>query len=152
SGHRGESPSTGGFVPAGGGGGGVAPGSLPWYESVPAWITPRPLPPRMKSMNALRRLAVTDSLAGSSRYEPVVLARKMPSYCWRFSAVITAGSYEITVVHAPVLSPRASIVLAASGIDECTNPDAFASTSTRRGVLGAAGALSGNAAIICMRS
>src|SRR3954469_3107075 len=46
----------------------------------------------------------------------------------------------------------ASMVRAASGIDEWTKPAALASTSTRRGCLGVAGALSGSAAIICIRS
>ena len=64
----------------------------------------------------------------------------------------TAGSKEITVVHAPVFWPIASIVRAASGIDEWTKPAALASTSTRRGCLGVAGAVSGSAAIICIRS
>src|SRR4051812_22308514 len=44
------------------------------------------------------------------------------------------------------------MVRAASGIDEWTKPAALASTSTRRGCLGVAGAASGSAAIICIRS
>src|SRR4029078_10279434 len=44
------------------------------------------------------------------------------------------------------------MVRAASGIDECTKPAALPSTSTRRGCLGVAGAASGSAAIICIRS
>src|ERR1019366_8316884 len=42
----------------------------------------------------------------------------------------------------------ASMVFAASGMQECTKPEALARTSTLRGCLGLAGALSGNAAII----
>src|SRR5664280_3074222 len=52
------------------------------------------------------------------------------------------------VVHAPVLAPSASTVFAASGMQECTKPAALARTSTLRGCLGLAGALSGKAAII----
>ena len=52
------------------------------------------------------------------------------------------------VVQAPVLVPSASTVFAASGMQECTKPAALASTSTLRGCLGLAGALSGKAAII----
>src|SRR3954469_10493853 len=58
----------------------------------------------------------------------------------------------MTVVHAPVFWPRASMVRAASGMDEWTNPAARARTSTRRGCFGLAGAVSGSAAIICITS
>jgi hypothetical protein len=58
----------------------------------------------------------------------------------------------MTVVQAPVRSPSASIVRAASGIDEWTKPAALARTRTRRGFFGVAGAVAGSAAIICIRS
>ena len=61
---------------------------------------------------------------------------------------MSAASYVIVVVHAPVLRPSASIVLAASGIDEWTKPAALARTSTLRGRAGLAGAVAGSAAII----
>ncbi len=58
----------------------------------------------------------------------------------------------MSVDQAPVLVPSASTVLAASGIEECTNPAAFASTSTFRGRAGVAGAWSGSAAIMLATS
>ncbi len=54
-----------------------------------------------------------------SRKQPVVFDRKIASYCFRFSVVKTAGSQDVSDVHAPVFLPSSSIVLAASGIDEC---------------------------------
>ena len=111
-----------------------------------------PFPPRTNSSRALRRALVADGSAGSSRNTPVVLARKIASYCRRFSAVMSAALYVMTVVHAPVFCPSASIVRVARGIDACTKPSALASTSSRRGCFGLAGAVSGNAAIIWSRS
>ena len=40
----------------------------------------------------LLRAAVAAGSIGSSRNVPVVLARKMASYCFRFSALMSAGS------------------------------------------------------------
>src|SRR6187455_1349812 len=58
----------------------------------------------------------------------------------------------MTVVQARVVWPSGAMVRAGGGIGEGTKPAALASTSTRRGCLGVAGALSGSAAIICIRS
>jgi hypothetical protein len=60
--------------------------------------------------------------AGSSRNVPVVLARKIASYCFRFCSLMSAESYVMVVAQAPVFVPSASTVFAAMGIDECTNP------------------------------
>ena len=79
-----------------------------------------PLPPRTKSRSAFRRAAVAAASVGSSRNSPVVLARKIASYCFRFCSLMSAESYVMVVAHAPVFVPSASTVLAASGIDECT--------------------------------
>src|SRR3954447_12849612 len=117
----------------------------------------RPLPPRTKPMSAASRASTSALLAGgslafASRKHPVVLARKSASYCSRFLALMSAGSYEIVVVQAPVFLPSSSIVLAASGIDPWTYPRAFPNTSTLRGFDGLAGAVAGSAAIIFVTS
>ena len=58
----------------------------------------------------------------------------------------------MVVDQAPVFFPISSMVRAASGIDEWTNPADFASTRTLRGCFGLTGAVSGNAAIIAVTS
>ncbi len=65
---------------------------------------------------------------------------------------MTAGSYEIVVLQAPVLFPNSSTVLPASGMQLCTNPAALDSTRTLRGFFGFAGACAGKAAIIGVTS
>src|SRR6266545_8188054 len=112
----------------------------------------RPFPLRTKSSSAARLASVAALSLGSSRKQPVVLERNTPSYCFRFCAVMSAASYVIVVVHAPVLAPSASTVFAASGIDECMYPVARPSTRTLRGFAALAGALSGSAAIIASTS
>src|SRR3954471_13599760 len=107
-----------------------------------------PLPPRMKASSAALRAAVAAASLGSSRKQPVVLSRNTRSYCFRFSVLMSAASYVVVAVHAPVLVPSASTVFAASGIEEWTQPAARASTSTLRGFWGFAGAVSGSAAIM----
>ena len=82
----------------------------------------------------------------------MALSRKMASYCFRFAALMSAASYVVVADQAPVFAPSASIVFAASGIDEWTQPAALARTSTFRGASGFAGALSGSAAIILSTS
>src|SRR5512137_431790 len=54
----------------------------------------------------------------------------------------------MVVDHAPYFLPISSMVRAAMGIDECTNPWALPSTSTFRGFAGATGAVAGSAAIM----
>ena len=83
-----------------------------------------PLPLRMKSSSAARRASVAALSFGSSRKQPVVLSRNTRSYFFRFSALMSAGSYVVVAVHAPVFLPISSIILAASGIDEWTKPEA----------------------------
>src|SRR6185312_5782534 len=58
----------------------------------------------------------------------------------------------MVVIQAPVLSPRYSTILAARGIEVCTQPLAPHNTSTWRRVRGVAIGLSGNAAIIAEMS
>jgi hypothetical protein len=74
----------------------------------------------------------------------------MASYCFRFASLMSAGSYVIVVLQAPVFLPSSSIVRPAIGIDECTNPAALPSTSTLRGCFGLAGASAGSAASIAV--
>jgi hypothetical protein len=81
-----------------------------------------------------------------------VLSRNTRSYCLRFAALMSAASYVVVAVHAPVFLPISSIIFAASGMEECTNPRAAPSTSTLRGLSGLAAALSGIAAIILSTS
>ena len=73
-------------------------------------------------MNAARRASVAALSPALSRKQPVVLDRKMASYCFRFSVVKTAGSQDVVDVQAPVFLPSSSTVFAASGMDECWNP------------------------------
>src|ERR1700729_4335667 len=56
----------------------------------------------------------------------------------------------MVVVHKPPWFPRASTVLAASGMEECTNPPApvCAITSTLRGCIGFAPGVVGRAAVM----
>src|SRR5579864_2182847 len=54
----------------------------------------------------------------------------------------------MSVIHAPVLSPRYSTIFAARGMEVCTHPAALHNTSTWRRPSGAANGLSGSAAII----
>src|SRR3954452_1953839 len=54
----------------------------------------------------------------------------------------------MVVIHAPVLSPRYSTILAARGIEVCTQPFALHKTRTWRRVWVAASGFSGKAAII----
>ena len=77
-----------------------------------------PLPLRMKSSSAARRASVAALSFGSSRKQPVVLSRKIASYCLRLAAVMSFASYVVVAVHAPVLVPISSIIFAASGIEE----------------------------------
>src|SRR5436190_4469457 len=119
-----------------------------------------PLPLRTNSRNAARRSSVVflavarasgvSASGAMSKKQPVVLDRKIKSYCFRFAAVIAAGSQETSVVHAPVFLPSSSIVLMASGIDECWNPaDGMRDhASTLCALTGLAGAVAGSAAII----
>src|SRR5579871_1444401 len=58
----------------------------------------------------------------------------------------------MVVIHAPVLSPRYSTILAESGMEVCTHPTARASTSTWRRLCGVAYGLSGSAAIMAEMS
>src|SRR5712691_388341 len=111
-----------------------------------------PLPPRTKSSSAARLASVAALSLRSSRKQPVVLARNTRSYCARLSALMSAASYVIVVVHAPVLDPAASTNFAASGIEEWTKPAARPSTRIVLGLSGLAGALSGSAAIILSTS
>jgi len=55
-------------------------------------------------------------------------------------------SQDVTDVHAPVLFPISSIILAASGMDECWKPDEGSRDQIRtfRGRSGVAGGFSGN--------
>ena len=69
-----------------------ATGAAFWYESHAACTPAIPLPPRTKSSRALRRAAVAAASFGSSRNAPVVLARKIASYCARFFSFTSAGS------------------------------------------------------------
>ena len=98
----------------------------------------------------MRRASVIFASLGSSRKCPVVLARKMASYCFRLASLMSAGSYVMVVDHAPCFLPISSMVRAAIGIDECTNPSALPSTSTLRGCFGVTGALAGSAASIAV--
>src|SRR5260370_13675688 len=59
-----------------------------------------------------------------------------------------AESYVMSVIHAPVLSPRYSTIFAANGMEVCTQPAALHNTSTWRRLCGVANGLSGSAAII----
>src|ERR1700682_2095651 len=59
-----------------------------------------------------------------------------------------ADSYMMSVIHAPVLSPRYSTIFAARGIEVCTQPAALHNTSTWRRLWGVAGGLSGHAALL----
>src|SRR5262245_19242469 len=123
-------------------------------------MPPTPLPLRTNSRNAARRSSVVffDAARASgvsasgaiSKKQPVVLDRKMASYCFRFAALMTAGSQETSVVHAPVFLPSSSIAFTASGIDECWNPaDGMRDqASTLWAFSGLAGAVAGSAAII----
>src|SRR4030095_4015703 len=81
-----------------------------------------PLPLRTNSTNAARRASVAALSPALSRKQPVVLDRKIASYCFRLSAVKTAGSHDVSDVQAPVFLPSSSTAFAASGIDECWNP------------------------------
>src|SRR5208282_3913466 len=58
----------------------------------------------------------------------------------------------MSVIHAPVLSPRYSTIFAANGMDVCTQPAALHNTSTWRRLCGVAKGLSGSAAIIAEMS
>src|SRR5262245_26227335 len=113
-----------------------------------------PLPLRTNSTNAARRASVADLSPALSRKQPVVLDRKMASYCFRFSAVKTAGSHDVSDVQAPVFFPSSSTAFAANGIDECWYPaDGMREKiSTLCAFTGLAGAVVGNAAIICSTS
>src|SRR5262245_61987529 len=94
-------------------------GHVEWYESPDAWMPARPLPPRTNAMSAARRASVVSLSPGLSRKQPVVLERKIASYCFRFSVVKTAGSQDVSDVQGPGFLPSSSIVFAASGFDEC---------------------------------
>ncbi len=61
--------------------------------------------------------------------------------------MIMAESYVMSVIQAPVLSPRYSTIFAANGMEVCTQPAALHKTSTWRRLCGDAKALSGSAAI-----
>src|SRR5262245_35699780 len=113
-----------------------------------------PLPLRTNSMNAARRASVAALSPALSRKQPVVLDRKIASYCFRLSAVNTAGSHDVVDVHAPVFLPSSSTAFAASGIDECWYPaeGMREKISTLCGFAGLAGATFGSAAIICSTS
>src|SRR5579864_7181104 len=63
-----------------------------------------------------------------------------------------AESYVMSVIHAPVLSPRYSTIFDANGMEVCTQPVALHSTSTWRRLCGVANGLSGRAAIIAEMS
>src|SRR6266853_529087 len=63
-----------------------------------------------------------------------------------------AESYVMSVIHAPVLSPRYSTIFAAKGMEVCTQPAALHNTSTWRRLCGVANGLSGSAAIIAEMS
>ena len=75
----------------------------------------------------------------------MVLERKIASYCFRFSAVMSLTSHDVVDVHAPVFLPISSIMRAASGMDECWKPAEGSRDQIRtfRGFCGAAGGLSG---------
>src|SRR3954454_7307813 len=92
------------------------------YEAPVAWMPATPWPLRTNSTNAARRASVAALSPALSRKHPVVLDRKMASYCLRFSVVKTAGSHDVVEVQAPVFLPSSSIVFAASGMDECWKP------------------------------
>src|ERR1039457_169242 len=96
----------------------------------------RPFPPLTRSRSARLRSSVAALSLGSSRKSPVVLSRKMASYCLRFSGVIAAASYVMVVIQAPVLSPRYSTIFAASGIEVCTQPTARPRTKHTAQALG----------------
>src|SRR3954465_13578926 len=81
-----------------------------------------PLPLRTNSTNPARRASVAALSPALSRKQPVVLDRKMASYCLRFSVVKTAGDYDVVEVQAPVFLPSPPAVFAASGMDECWKP------------------------------
>ncbi len=55
-------------------------------------------------------------------------------------------SHDVADVHAPVFLPISSIIFAASGIDECWNPEDGSRDQIRtlRGFCGVAGGLSGS--------
>src|SRR5580765_1454834 len=113
-----------------------------------------PLPLRTKSMNAARRASVVALSPALSRKQPVVLERKIASYCLRFSVVKTAGSHDVSEVQPPVFFPNSSTAFAASGIDECWYPEDGMREKIRTlcAFRGLAGAAVGNAAIICTTS
>src|SRR6476469_939369 len=113
-----------------------------------------PLPLRTNSMKAARRASVAALSPALSRKHPVVLDRKIASYCFRFSVVNTAGSHEVSEVHAPVFLPSSSTAFAASGMDECWNPAEGMREKIRtlRAFAGLAGAVVGRADIICSTS
>src|SRR5262245_58720154 len=117
---------------------------------MPATAVPR----RTKSVTAARRASVAALSPALSRKQPVVLERKIASYCLRFSVVKTAGSHDVSDVQAPVFLPSSSTAFAASGMDECWNPaeGIREKISTLRAFAGLAGAAVGRMAIICSTS
>src|SRR5262245_41967840 len=117
---------------------------------MPATAVPR----RTKSVTAARRASVAALSPALSRKQPVVLERKIASYCFRLSVVNTAGSHDVSDVQAPVFLPSSSTAFAAIGIDECWKPadGTREKISTFRAFAGFAGAAVGNAASICSTS
>src|SRR5215467_7553153 len=113
-----------------------------------------PFPLRTNSTNAARRASVAALSPGASRKHPVVLDRKIASYCFRLSAVNTAGSQDVSDVQVPYFLPISSIVFAASGIDECWYPADGMREKIRTlcALSGLAGADVGSAASICSTS
>src|SRR5262245_7499995 len=109
-----------------------------------------PLPPRTNSTNDARRASVAALSPALSRKQPVVLERKIASYCFRLSAVKTAGSHAVSEVQAPVFLPSSSTAFAARGIDECWKPadGTREKMRTLRGFAGFAGAVAGRPASI----
>src|SRR4029450_4771793 len=113
-----------------------------------------PWPLRTNSTNAARRASVAALSPALSRKQPVVFDRNIASYCFRLSAVNTAGSHDVSDVHAPVFFPSSSMAFAANGIEECWYPDdgIREKINTLCGFAGLAGAVSGRMAIICSTS
>src|SRR5262249_62383574 len=103
---------------------------------------------------AARSASVAALSPALSRKHPVVLDRKIASYCFKLSAVNTAGSHEVSDVQAPVFFPSSSMAFAASGIDECWKPaDGMREKiKTLWAFNGLAGAADGRIAIICWTS